>query len=511
MKGENKLADNKYQFIIFGGTGDLAQRKLLPAFYNLKAQGELPDDFSIVATGRRYDDETVYLENMYKDVQKYSRFDIDKEIWDSLAQNISYLKFDLKGDSGYKKLKKMLTDQKKKIFYLAVAPEFFGPIIEKIAKYNIVEKLSGDSRLVIEKPFGQDLETAKKLNEQIRKVFPEKNIFRIDHYLGKEMLQNILFIRFSNIFFEPVWNNKYIDNVQIISSEKNGVGERGGYYDQAGALKDMMQNHMLQLLTLTAMEPPAVMDTESIRNEKVKILKSLESIPEDNTKDYVVRGQYGSGEIDGESVKGYREEEKVAEGSSTETFVAIKAHIDNLRWSGVPFYIKTGKRLPKKYTEIIIEFNSSFHPSYIKQFPELKSNLLVIKIQPLEGVYIQFNAKEPGTQDKIVPVQMDFCQNCQESANSPEAYERLIYDIIKGDTTLFTRWDEVKYSWEYIDKITEAWQEIEPDFPNYTSGSKGPKAADDLLAQDDREWLEVDGDLSEWVNNNNVIGGRFNE
>ncbi|MFW5980814.1 MAG: glucose-6-phosphate dehydrogenase, partial [Halanaerobiaceae bacterium] len=491
LQSKNKF-DDKSQIIIFGGTGDLAHRKIFPGLYNLINQNQLPDNFSVFPVGRSYKNNKEYKEGMYKAVKQYSRFELTEENWQNLADRIYYQRFNFTNESGYKKLKKNLSNSGNRIFYLAVAPEYFGLIVEQLYSHNLINSNTGEARLVIEKPFGHDLESARKLNKKIRKVFPENNIYRIDHYLGKEMLQNILVIRFANIFFEPIWNNKYIDNIQIISSEKSGVGQRGNYYDRAGALKDMLQNHMMQLLTLTAMEPPGTMETESIRNEKVKILQALMDFQPDNIENYVVRGQYGQGEIDGKKVKGYKEESGIESGSSTETFVALKTYINNLRWDGVPFYIKTGKRLTKKSTEIIVEFKSRPHPAYMKNFPELKSNLLIIRVQPLEGVCFQFNAKQPGTRQNIIPVQMDFCQNCNINANSPEAYERLILDMIKGDPTLFTRWDEVEYSWKFIDKIAGAWDNIETDFPDYKAGTSGPEAADKLLERDGRKWWHID-------------------
>ncbi|MFW6007207.1 MAG: glucose-6-phosphate dehydrogenase [Bacillota bacterium] len=480
------------ELILFGGTGDLAHRKIFPGLYNLISQNQLPEEFSIFPIGRSYKNNKEYKEGMYKAVKEHSRFEIKDKNWQRLADRIHYQRFNFKDDSGYEKLKKALSKNKgDRIFYLAVAPDFFGEIVEKLNSHNLIKSVDGEARLVIEKPFGHDLQSARKLNTKIRKVFPEDNIYRIDHYLGKEMLQNILVIRFANIFFEPIWNNKYIDNIQIISSEKSGVKERGNYYDKAGALKDMMQNHMLQLLTLTAMEPPGTMATESIRNEKVKVLQALMDFHPENIEDYVIRGQYGAGEVDGEKVKGYREEPRIDSSSGTETFVALKTYIHNLRWDGVPFYIKTGKRLTKKSTEIIVEFNSRPHPSYLKKYPGLKSNLLIIRIQPLEGVCFQFNGKEPGTHQNIIPVQMDFCQNCHIDNNSPEAYERLILDMIKGDPTLFTRWDEVEYSWKFIDRIAEAWDKFDPDFPNYSAGSRGPEASGKLLKKDGRKWWHI--------------------
>lgn len=486
---KNKLVP--HQFIIFGGTGDLSHRKLLPAFYNLYVQDLLPDKFNIIAIGRRDKDSKIYHQEAKNSVRKYSRKGVEEKTWSEFIKHIFYYRFDFSQETGYQELKEKLAGiEGDRVFYLAVAPDYFGLIVERLHKYQLVEKNSFQSKLVIEKPFGYNLESAIDLNEKIQSVFDEDDIYRIDHYLGKEMLQNIMVIRFANLLFEPIWNNKYIDNVQIISNETGGVGVRGGYYDNAGALRDMVQNHMLQLLTLTAMEPPGDLETESIRNEKVKVLKSLSPITIEDIEKSAVRGQYAAGRIGDLDVPGYREEERTGDVSHTETFVALRLFINNLRWTGVPFYIKTGKRLIRKYTEVIVEFKHYPHPSYLKDFSDLAPNLLVIRIQPREGVYLQFNAKEPGARQKIVPVRMDFCQNCQIGVNSPEAYERLIYDVMRGDSTLFTRWDEVEYSWRFIDKIAEAWAKREPGFPNYPAGSNGPEAADILLEQDGRKWWE---------------------
>ncbi|TYO96875.1 glucose-6-phosphate dehydrogenase [Desulfallas thermosapovorans] len=329
------------------------------------------------------------------------------------------------------------------------------------------------------------------MNQKITRAFAEKNIYRIDHYLGKEMLQNIMVIRFANMFLEPIWNNQYIDNIQITSCEKVGVEDRGGYYEQAGALLDMVQNHMLQLLTLTAMEPPASLGTEDVRNEKVKVLSALQEFSPELVLKNAVRGQYGPGTAQGKPVPGYRQEERVAPDSNIETFIAIKVYVENFRWAGVPFYIRTGKRMPFKSTQIIVQFKSLPKILYARQNGQLQPNLLVIKIQPQEGVFFQFNAKKQGTVCRIVPVQMDFCQNCAGELNSPEAYERLLFDALRGDSTLFTRWDEVEYSWRFVDTIAATWRQHAPAFPNYPAGNWGPREAEELIARDGRRWLHI--------------------
>ncbi len=485
------MKNKKYQFVIFGGTGDLSHRKLLPAFYDLLAADLLPDDYSLIALGRRNDNRAEYLNDIYTSIKKRVRHDFKEELWNELKSSIKYLHLDITKSSDYKQLKELLEqEQAQRIFYLALAPKFFASVVEKLAKQNLVENYVGKSRLVIEKPFGKDLSSAKDLNKKIRKVYDEEDIYRIDHYLGKEMLQNISVIRFGNLFFEALWNSEYIDNVQIISSESVGIGQRGEYYDKAGALRDMLQNHMLQLLTVTAMEPPAELEADLIRTEKVKVLKALTRIDAGNIDQLAVRGQYNSGRVGQEEIPAYREEEGVADDSVTETFTAFKLKIDNQRWSGVPFYIKTGKCLPEKLTQITIEFKKKGYSNYDKFSSELEPNLLVIRIQPLEGIYLRFNAKKPGAEEKIIPVDMDFCQNCSVDINTAGAYEKLIKDLFVGDSTLFTRWDEVEAAWKFIDQISKAWANTTPDFPNYKPGSQGPTAADKLLEKDGRQWWD---------------------
>ena len=391
-----------YQFIIFGATGDLTHRKLMPAFYNLYRQQQLPENLDIIAIGRRDKDSYIYRKEVYASIKKHSHYELDEDSWPEFAGRIKYLRFDFRQDEGYKMLKEELKNGACWIYYLAVAPEYFGLIVDKLEREGLAGEGVENTRVVIEKPFGKNLETARQLNEQISRVFPEEDIYRIDHYLGKEMLQNIMVIRFANSLFEPLWNNKHIDNIQIVSSEVGGVGDRGNYYDQSGALRDMVQNHMMQLLALTAMEPPVDLETDSIRNEKVKVLKALD-MDFENINEYVVRGQYGPGEINGVQVPAYREENRVPGDSSTETFVALKLYINNLRWSGVPFYIKTGKRLTHQPTQMIVECQEGAHPAHLTENRNIMSNLLVIRIQPLEGIFFQFNAKRPGTDNIILP------------------------------------------------------------------------------------------------------------
>lgn len=484
--------------VIFGGTGDLTHRKLMPALYNLQLEGNLPERFSVVSLARREKTDITYRSEVYESVKKYSRNSVNDEVFKKLAERIHYFTMNFDDSVRYDELKAYLEKLDRELmtggnilFYLAVSPENFETVAANIRKSGLAASSTSWRKVMIEKPFGEDLVSAEYLNRCITGVFGEDNVYRIDHYLGKEMLQNMLAIRFANSLFEPLWNNRYVDNVQIISSETKGVENRGGYYEKAGALKDMMQNHMMQLLTLTAMEPPVDLSADSIRDEKLKVLKAIRPFTEDDIRINCVRGQYGPGRIDGKPVPGYREEERVAGDSNTETFAAMKLYIENYRWAGVPFYIRTGKRLNGDFTQIVIEFKFLPGIPYFKNNPGVTSNLLVIKVQPEEGTYLSFNAKRPGTRNTIQPVKMDFCQNCEVGVNSPEAYERLLYDAMIGDQTLFTRWDEVEYSWKLIDPISNLWRSEKADFPNYASGSSGPEEADLLIRKDGREWKNI--------------------
>lgn len=480
--------------IIFGGTGDLTHRKLIPAIYNLAYEKLLPKEFALVAIGRRDKTRDEYQQEVYDAIKKHSRFKLEEDIFKELIERVYYLEMDFTDPSTYGSLKEdlqVISDRHNtagnQIFYLAVAPEFFQPIVRNLKTSIVDHSKPNYQRVVIEKPFGRDLKSAIELNDTIVDVFKEENTYRIDHYLGKEMLQNLLVIRFANILFEPLWNKEYIEQVQLSSSETLGVEKRGGYYERSGAIRDMVQSHMLQLLSLIAMERPQDLSPESIRDQKVRVLKELKLLSHEEIKENVVRGQYGSSE-DGK-YKNYRDEERVDPKSDTETFVAMKLEVENERWKGVPFYIRTGKRMPKKSTEVIVQFKETHNNLYKNN--DLHPNLLVIRVQPQEGVFFQFNAKKPGNQDIIVPVQMDFCQNCQIGINTPEAYERLLYDVMKGDQTLFARWDEVYHSWKYIDTILNVWRNEEPSFPNYTSGTYGPKEADELLEKDGKFWINI--------------------
>lgn len=493
----NLNSDLSCSMVIFGGTGDLAHRKLLPAIYNLQSEELLPENFAVVAIGRRDKTKEDYRKEIYDSIKQFSRFGMDNEVWNRIKNRIYYRRMDFLQTEDYQGLNEYLNEIDKKhktkgnrIYYMAVAPEYFEGIVENLNNFCIDRKAHSWNRVVIEKPFGKNLSSAIYLNNKIVEVFKEENTYRIDHYLGKEMLQNIMVIRFANMLFEPLWNNKYIDHIQISSSETVGMKNRGGYYERSGAMRDMVQSHMLQLLSLIAMEPPNDLETKSIRDEKVKVLKALKEIKPEAVSENVVRGQYGPGGLADKRVLGYREESNVSPHSNTETFVALKVNIENLRWSGVPFYIRTGKRMEKKSTEIIIQFKSMENILYFKE-KKVLPNMLVIRIQPTEGVFLQFNAKEPGNHKNIIPVQMDFCQNCEVGIDSPEAYEKLLFDALRGDTTLFTRWDEVESSWKFIDHILRGWNDSKPVFPNYEAGSWGPKESDMLLQRDNRNWINL--------------------
>ncbi|MFW5749386.1 MAG: glucose-6-phosphate dehydrogenase, partial [Halanaerobium sp.] len=378
-----------------------------------------------------------------------------------------------------------------RIFYLATAPKFFAEIAEKLKEYNLLNAgfEDHDSRLVIEKPFGHNFESAQKLNNTLSNIFSEKNIFRIDHYLGKEMIQNIMVIRLSNPIFRALWNKEHIDNIQIYLNESEGVKDRGKYYDDTGVIKDMFQNHILQVLSLIAMEEPENLSAQEISEKKVEVFKELADNDLSDIDKHIVRGQYDSNTINGQEIRAYRREKGIDPESETATFMALKLFLNNERWRNVPIYLKSGKRLNKKEAAIAIEFKDNFHSSYL-QNQKLDSNLLLIKIQPEEGVSLRFNTRKPASNNKIIPVQMEFCQSCQQFFNSPENYEGLIYDMIAGDKTLFTSWEEVSYSWKFIDKIQSKCAEENIELHQYPALSEGPKAADKLLEADGRRWID---------------------
>ncbi|WP_159885612.1 glucose-6-phosphate dehydrogenase [Paenibacillus puerhi] len=491
-------------FLIFGATGDLARRKLFPAFYSLYRERKLGDKFAVIGLARRPRTNEEFRADVLESIKEFARYNVTKdEQWDTFAQHFEYMSLDINNVEGFRELSS-LTDKLdakfdiggNRLSYLALSPELFGSVSHNLKEGGLLET-TGWHRLVIEKPFGYDLKSAEKLNAEIRHVFEEKDIYRIDHYLGKEMVQNINVVRFANAFFEPLWNNKYIANIQITLSETVGVEERGGYYDRSGALRDMTQNHMLQMLAIMAMEAPSRMHPESIRDEKVKVLRSLRGF--ESTEDVLentVRGQYSAGLMKGREVPGYRQEDKVNPLSNTETYFSARVFVDNFRWAGVPFYIRTGKRLPVKTTEVVVEFKNVPNNVYLARKHKLEPNLLVFRVNPMEGIYFKMNAKQPGSEGTIVPVAMDFCQSCQVGLNTPEAYERLLHDAARGDSTYFTRWDEVALAWKYVDQIAAAWAEKAEnadDLQTYPAGTWGPERAQRLIEEDGFRWWPVNG------------------
>jgi len=486
-------------FVIFGGTGDLTHRKLMPALYNLIHDNMMPQCFSVVCIGRRDMDDEQYRNQVLESLMKYSRNKLDDRYWGRLRRLIHYYKFDFTDQSGYEGLKKYIDELDgsagtagNRIFYLAVAPEYFETIVQGLHTSGLAfSKGDSFSRLVIEKPFGKDLSTARKLNSRLLDVFPESNIYRIDHYLGKEMIQNIMVLRFCNSVFESLWSSKYIDNIQISLTETEGVGSRGGYYEKSGAVRDMVQNHILQILSLVAMEPPVNLETDAIRTEKLKVIQAIEEFTPEMLKDNVVFGQYGQGVINGVKVPAYREEDRVPADSSTETFVALRLHINNFRWAGTPFYIRTGKRLGTGSAEIVVQFKKMPDILYFQHDYIQEPNLLVIRIQPNIGVYFQFNTKDFSSRNDIVPARMDSSYISSAQGNTPEAYERLILDILKGDSTLFSRWDEVEASWMFADRIIGYREQKKFKFPNYAAGTMGPVESFKLLARDGRQWWDI--------------------
>ncbi len=481
--------------VIFGATGDLAQRKLYPSIYRLYKNGSISKNFAVVGVARRPLSNEEFRANVTKSVSSAANGEGNAE---EFSSHFYYHPFDVTSSNSYQQLKDLLGSldhdyetNGNRIFYLAMAPEFFGTIASNLKAEGLTET-AGWKRLVIEKPFGHSLPSAKELNEEIREAFHESEIYRIDHYLGKEMVQNIEVIRFANALFEPLWNNRYISNIQITSSEVLGVEDRGRYYENSGALRDMVQNHMLQMVALLAMEPPIKLNPEEIRSEKVKVLRALRTIEQDEIENYFVRGQYGQGVIAEDTVLGYREENSVDPDSNTETFVAGKLVIDNFRWAGVPIYIRTGKRMYSKSTKIVVQFKDIPMNLYYNLGEKVDPNLLVIHIQPEEGITLHLNAKKSGKDITTTPIKLDYSNNCIDGINTPEAYERLIYDAMRGDMTNFTHWDEVALSWSFIDQVSKAWESKKAsDFPNYEAGSTGPKKADELLEKDGFHWWPV--------------------
>ncbi|MCH9609925.1 MAG: Glucose-6-phosphate 1-dehydrogenase 2 [Chlamydiales bacterium] len=509
IKFDNPLSEESGSFkvtdpcivVIFGATGDLTARKLVPALYNLAREGQLPSHFACVGFARRDKSHDDFRKEMHEAVGQFSRVKpVDEELWKTFSNQLFYHQSNFDDEKGYEALGKFLTEldgkfgtKGNRVFYLSTQPSFFPHIVENLNKHKLAydpqKETEKWSRVIIEKPFGRNYDSGVELQKFVMSHLDESQIYRIDHYLGKETVQNILIFRFANAIFEAFWNNHYIDHVQITVGEEIGIGSRGAFFEEAGILRDIVQNHMMQLLSLVAMEPPTSLDANAIRDEKVKVLHSLRPIDLDHFSDYIIRGQYGPGFVDGESVIGYREENNVNPDSSMETYTALKLYIDNWRWAGVPFYLRAGKRLPKRATEIAITFKEVPNILFSQRDKKNEPNVLVLRIQPDEGIALRINTKVPGPSSPIQPVKMDFRYGSYFGLTPPEAYERLICDCILGDGTLFARGDEVLASWKWITPILERWAEGNPsDFPNYQSGSWGPKAADELLSRDGRAW-----------------------
>ncbi|HXH88642.1 MAG TPA: glucose-6-phosphate dehydrogenase [Gaiellaceae bacterium] len=475
--------------VIFGASGDLTQRKLFPALYSLAFRRLLPEQFGIVGVARSEQTTKDWVAAMKNAVQTHSRDEFKQDVWNSLAESMSYVATDFADDGGEDKVVEVLRglDETRgtagnRLYYLAVPPAAFETIVNEIGERRGSE---GWSRLIVEKPFGHDHASARVLNEILKQWFREDEVFRIDHYLGKETVQNMLALRFANGIFEPIWNRQFIDHVQITVAESIGVEGRAGFYESAGVVRDIFQNHLLQLVALTAMEPPIDFTADSVRNEKVKVLRSLHT-PGPKS---VVRGQYGRGFVEGEDVVGYREEPGVAGDSVTDTFIAAKLYVDNWRWADTPFYIRAGKRLARRETTIAIQFQRAPHPPFAEIAGDgLRPNVLLIHVQPDEGVSLAIGAKVPGQGMSIRTVHMDFLYGGAFRTGLPEAYERLILDAMLGDATLFTRADEVDEQWELVDAIVAAWRREKAVFPNYEAGTWGPRSAQELIERDGRSW-----------------------
>ena len=482
--------------VIFGATGDLAARKLLPAVYNLGLGGLLPERFRVIGIGRRAGDHVGFRAPARDAVRAHSRTGLDTEVWKTLASRMEFLNGDFGDPELFKSLARKLGEgdgegPSQRVFYLAVAPSFFGPIAQALASVGLGAGADPPTKLMIEKPFGHDLDSALKLGAEVGSAFHESQIFRIDHYLGKETVQNLQVMRFANGILEPVWNRRYVDHVQITMAEDIGIGHRAAYYDSAGALRDVLQNHLMQLLSLVAMEAPVRFEADTVRDEKVKLLRSVRRYEPSEIPDYVVRGQYSSGWVGGEPAPAYVEEEGIPDDSRTETFVAMRVEVDNWRWAGTPFYLRAGKRLPRRVTEIAVRFQPVPHLPFARaDIGDVEPNELVLSVQPDEGASLRLVAKVPGQTMNVRPVQMEFKYGSSFLGDSPEAYERLLHDALVGDATLFTRADEVEAEWRIVQPILDAWRTAPPP-EAYEAGSQGPAEADRLLAVRGRSWRRL--------------------
>jgi glucose-6-phosphate 1-dehydrogenase len=498
IEGLERLPVHPTTLVIFGATGDLARRKLLPAIYNLAHEGALPERFNLIGSSRSEMAHDEFSAQAAEAIRQFSRREPDETVLKELLSNVRYVAGTFDEDSVYEALGGHLDEFDEaagqplnRAFYLSTAPEFFPVIIEQLGKHKLNAHEGAEVRAIIEKPFGTTLAEAKDLNRRVLAVFAEKQLFRIDHYLGKETVQNVMAFRFANGLFEPVWNRNYIDRIEITAAEDLTIGSRAGYYDNAGALRDLVQNHMLQLLCNVAMEPPVHFEADEIRDEKVKVLRSVIKPTPESVDQIAVRAQYTKGTIGGEDVRGYLEEDGVPADSNTETYAAIRLEIDNWRWAGVPFYLRTGKSLARKVTEIAITLKPVPHLAFAQDGSVgVRPNQLILTMQPNEGVSLSLGAKIPGTRMRIRPVNMEFLYGTSFMSQSPEAYERLILDAMRGDATLFTRNDEVEAQWEICDPIVRKWEATPGPLPQYEAGTQGPVEADRLL-EDGARWRAI--------------------
>ncbi len=486
--------------VIFGAAGDLTKRKLLPALYNLKANGLLARELAIVGVARKEQSHAQFRGEQSKDMREFATRPVDPALWSELEEALYYQAGEFTDSQTYARLGALLEEVARRhgtggsvLFYLATPPSFFGEIVRRLGEAGLVGEEGGAwRRVIIEKPFGRDLDSARTLNAEIGKVLEEPQVYRIDHYLGKETVQNILVLRFANGLLEPVWNRRYVDHVQLMVAETVGVEDRGSYYETAGVLRDMIQNHMFQLLALVAMEPPSSFEADAVRDEKVKVLRAIRPLQPEEVLQRTVRGQYGAGTLGGAPVPSYQTEPKVSPTSNTETYAALKLYVENWRWAGVPFYVRSGKRLARRDTEIMIQFRRPplllFEEADIAQ---IEPNRLVLHIQPDEGIEIQMKAKRPGPTVELNTVKLDFSYKDFGETTAATGYERLLHDAMVGDTTLFHRADMVEAAWRIATPILDVWQSLPArDFPNYAAGSWGPAAADQLIQQDGRRWWD---------------------
>ena len=486
---------------IFGASGDLTKRKLIPALYNLALEKRLPERFAVVGYARSEMNDDGFRDKMREAVKEFSRTGLkDDSVWQQFAATLYYVRGGYDETDGYQRLKDFIDGFDRgsrvlpaRVFYLATPPDLYGLVIERITAAGLAPKETdgeGRTRVIIEKPFGTDLQTAGELNHRVHEALDEKQVYRIDHYLGKETVQNIMVFRFANAVFEPIWNRRYIDHVQITAAEGVGVENRGGYYEDAGVVRDMFQNHLLQLLCLTAMEPPVGFTADAVRDEKGKLLQSVRPVAPEEVAGAAVRGQYGAGQIGDQSALGYRQEPGVVKNSATVTYAALKLYVDNWRWEGVPFYLRSGKRMAKRVTEIAIQFKRP--PMLLFKncaVEDVSPNVLVMRIQPNEGISLTFEVKPPGPEVCVSPLSLNFNYAESFGNSAPEAYETLLEDCIEGDSTLFTRHDWVESAWALMDPIIQVWKLSKPkNFPNYEAGSWGPKEADEFMQRDGRRW-----------------------